>query len=68
MAALGDLPAPGGEARVAVIFDWETLWAIGQPDHPAQFDYVAEVQAWHAAFHRRQVKIYVVAQSLKKKA
>ena len=60
LAELGDLPAPGGEARVAVIFDWENWWAIDQPDHPAWFDYVAEVQGWHAAFHRRNIQVDLV--------
>jgi beta-galactosidase len=57
LAALTDLPAPGGEARVAVILDWDNWWAIDQPDHPAQFDYLAQVQGWHAAFHELNVQV-----------
>ncbi|HKN96552.1 MAG TPA: beta-galactosidase, partial [Pseudonocardiaceae bacterium] len=60
LAALGDLPAPGGEARVAVVLDWHNAWAIDQPDHPAQFDYLAQVRAWHAAFHELNVQVDVV--------
>jgi beta-galactosidase len=66
VAALGaelrtlDLPAPGGEARVAVVFDWNSWWAIDQPDHPAQFDYRAQVAGWHAAFHELNVQVDVV--------
>ena len=60
LAALPDLPAPGGEARVAVILDWETWWAVDQADHPARFDYLAEVRGWHAAFHERNVQVDVV--------
>jgi beta-galactosidase len=56
---LGDLPAPGGEAKVAVVFDWHTWWAIDQPDHPAQFDYLGEVRGWHAALHRLNVQVDV---------
>jgi beta-galactosidase len=59
LAALTDLPAPGGEARVAVILDWDNWWAIDQPDHPAQFDYLAQVQGWHAAFHELNVQVDV---------
>jgi beta-galactosidase len=60
LAALPDLPAPGGEARVAVILDWDNWWAIDQPDHPAQFDYLAQVQGWHAAFHELNVQVDMV--------
>jgi beta-galactosidase len=60
LAALGELPAPGGEARVAIIFDWDAWWAVDQPDHPAQFDYADEARAWHAAFHRRNVQVDLV--------
>jgi beta-galactosidase len=60
LAALGELPAPGGEARAAIVFDWDAWWASDQPDHPAQFDYGAEAQAWHAAFHRRNVQVDLV--------
>ena len=56
---LGELPAPGGEAKVAVVFDWHAWWAIDQPDHPAQFDYLGEVRGWHAALHRLNVQVDV---------
>jgi beta-galactosidase len=57
LAALGELPAPGGEARVAVVFDWHAWWAIDQPDHPAWFDYLAEVRGWHNALHKLNVQV-----------
>jgi beta-galactosidase len=57
---LGDLPAPGGEARVAIVLDWHNAWAIDQPSHPAQFDYFAQVQGWHAAFHQLNVQVDLV--------
>ena len=60
LAALPPLPAPGGEARVAVVLDWASWWAVDQPDHPAQFDYLAEVRGWHAAFHERNVQVDIV--------
>jgi beta-galactosidase len=60
LAALGALPAPGGEARVAIVLDWHNAWAIDQPDHPAQFDYHAQVRGWHAAFHQLNVQVDVV--------
>ncbi len=60
LAGLGDLPAPGGEARVAIVLDWPNAWAVDQPSHPAQFDYFARVQGWHAAFHQLNVQVDLV--------
>jgi beta-galactosidase len=60
LAALPALPAPGGEARVAIVLDWDSWWAIDQPDHPAQFDYLEHLQGWHAAFHERDVQVDLV--------
>jgi beta-galactosidase len=60
LAALPALPAPGGEARVAVVLDWENWWAVDQADHPAQFDHLAEVRGWHTAFHERNVQVDIV--------
>jgi beta-galactosidase len=57
LAALGDLPAPGGEARVAIILDWDTWWALDQDNHPPRFDYLAQVQGWHTAFHEINVQV-----------
>jgi beta-galactosidase len=57
LKALGDLPAPGGEARVAIVFDWPNWWAIDQTDHPVQFDYLAEVRGWHTALHKLNVQV-----------
>ncbi|GAB2625664.1 beta-galactosidase [Paractinoplanes abujensis] len=50
LAELGDLPAPGGEAAVAIVLDWDSWWALDQPNHPAPLDYIAQVRAWHSAF------------------
>jgi beta-galactosidase len=60
LSELGDLPAPGGEARVAIVLDWHNAWAIDQASHPAQFDYFALVQGWHAAFHQLNVQVDLV--------
>ena len=57
LASLGALPAPGGEAKVAVVFDWHNWWAIDQADHPARFDYLAEVRGWHEALHKLNVQV-----------
>ncbi|MGA7147243.1 MAG: beta-galactosidase [Microbacterium sp.] len=60
LAALGDLPAPGRDARVALIFDWESWWAVEERDHPTQVDYLALVLEWYGALHARGIQVDVV--------
>src|SRR5262249_39329978 len=60
LAGLPELPVPGGEARVALVLDWDNWWAIDQPDHPAQFDYLAQVRGWHTACHELNVQVDLV--------
>jgi beta-galactosidase len=60
LAGLGDLPAPGGEARVAIVLDWHAQWAVDQPDHPAEVDHLEQVRGWHAAFHALNIQVDLV--------
>ncbi|GAA1524516.1 beta-galactosidase [Agromyces terreus] len=62
LAALPALPAPApGDARVAIVFDWQNWWAVEASDHPMNgLDYVAVVQRWHRALHRRHVQVDLV--------
>ncbi|WP_084003298.1 beta-galactosidase [Agromyces aureus] len=62
LAALPALPAPArGDARVAIVFDWENWWAVEASDHPMNgIDYVAAVQRWYRALHRRHVQVDLV--------
>ncbi|WP_111766965.1 beta-galactosidase [Nakamurella deserti] len=57
LAALPTLPAGPSGARVALIFDWENWWAIGNPDHPVRLDYAHLVQRWYSALHRQHVSV-----------
>lgn len=41
------------EARIAIVFDWDSWWAIEQPALPASLDYMHEVFAWHRQFTSR---------------
>jgi beta-galactosidase len=59
LAALPALPAPTS-SRIAVVFDWQVLWAMQSPDHPIVLDYTALVTAWHAALHELHVQADVV--------
>ena len=62
LAALPELPAGARDARVAVVFDWENWWAVEASDHPQnQLDYLAVVQRWYRALHRRHVQVDIVA-------
>ena len=60
LAALPALPAGARDARVALVFDWENWWAIEHTDHPRALDYVAVVQRWYRALHRRHVQVDIV--------
>ncbi|RXZ67297.1 beta-galactosidase [Agromyces albus] len=61
LAALPELPAGSRDARVALVFDWENWWAVEASDHPMnELDYVAVVQRWYRALHRRHVQVDIV--------
>lgn len=67
LAALPTLPTTAGgtsDARVALVFDWENWWAVEASDHPMnQVDYLAIVQRWYRALHRRHVQVDIVPPS-----
>ena len=58
--ALLDLPAPGRDARVALVFDWENWWAVEERDHPAEIDYLALSLQWYGALHERGIMVDIV--------
>lgn len=59
--ALPPLPAGARDARVALVFDWENWWAVEASDHPQNgLDYLAVIQRWYRALHRRHVQVDVV--------
>jgi beta-galactosidase len=60
LAALPDLPAPGRDAQVALVFDWENWWAVEERDHPTKIDYLALVLEWYGAFHSRGIQVDIV--------
>ncbi|MFB7250011.1 beta-galactosidase [Microbacterium sp. NPDC056234] len=61
LAALGDLPAPGHDAQVALVFDWENWWAVEERDHPTEIDYLALTLQWYGAFHARGIQVDIIA-------
>ncbi|GAA2976525.1 beta-galactosidase [Microbacterium terrae] len=61
LKALGELPAPGRDARVALVFDWESWWAVEERDHPVEVDYLAAVLEWYGALHSRGIQVDIIA-------
>jgi beta-galactosidase len=62
LAALPALPAGARDAKVALVFDWENWWAVEASDHPLnELDYLAVVQRWYRALHRRHVQVDIVS-------
>ncbi len=61
LAALPPLPAPGRDAQVALVFDWESWWAIEERDHPTEIGYLAVLLEWYGALHARGVMVDIVA-------
>lgn len=60
LAALPELPSPGRDARVALVFDWEAWWAVEERDHPTEVDYLALVLEWYGGFHARNIQVDIV--------
>ncbi|HWV50571.1 MAG TPA: beta-galactosidase, partial [Microbacterium sp.] len=61
LASLGDLPAPGRDSQVGLVFDWENWWAVEERDHPTEFDYLALTLEWYGAFHERGIQVDIIA-------
>lgn len=60
LAALPELPAPGRDAQVALVFDWENWWAVEERDHPTEVDYLALMLEWYGALHARNIQVDIV--------
>lgn len=61
LGKLPELPSPGRDARVAVVFDWENWWAVEERDHPTHIDYLALTQQWYRGLHARGLMVDIVA-------
>jgi len=62
LTALGDTALGARvEARVAIVFDWDTWWALGYSSGPSvDLDYLGEALAWHRALFDRNLPVDVV--------
>jgi beta-galactosidase len=45
------------EARVAILFDWDSWWALEQPATPSRLSYIENVFRWYRELWRRGVLV-----------
>jgi beta-galactosidase len=57
LATLADLVGTRLTAKVAVLFDWDSWWALEQQATPAELSYVAIVLRWYRELWRRHVLV-----------
>ncbi|CAD6007349.1 beta-galactosidase [Agreia sp. COWG] len=57
LATLGHVVGEPVEARVAMIFDWNSWWALEQQAVPTELSYVDIVLAWYRPFYEAGVTI-----------
>lgn len=62
LEALGDTVLGARiDGRVAIVFDWDTWWALGYSSGPSvDLDYMGEVLAWHRELFDRNLPVDVV--------
>jgi beta-galactosidase len=55
----GPLPIVGERvpARVGIVFNWDSWWAIEQPASPTTLSYLNAVFAWHREFTARSITV-----------
>ncbi|WP_051426338.1 beta-galactosidase [Jiangella gansuensis] len=57
LSPLPEIAMSPGDVKVALLFDWDNLWAVSNPDHPVELDYTDIVLRWYAAIHRQHVQV-----------
>ena len=57
LAGLADVVGTRLTASVAILFDWDSWWALEQQATPAQLSYVAVVLRWYRELWRRHVLV-----------
>ena len=63
LATLGEVVGTRVKARVAIMFDWDSLWSIEQDATPAHHSYFEGVFAWYREFYTRNVVVDFVSPS-----
>jgi beta-galactosidase len=54
LAWLRGAPVP---ARIGIVFDWDSMWALEQPATPTSLNYVELLQEWYRAFWARDATV-----------
>ena len=54
------MPASGSGARIALVFQWDSWWALNSPDLPAVVDYERHARRWHTAAQRLHLAVDIV--------
>lgn len=60
LASLADVRGTRSAARVAMIMDWDSWWALEQEARPASLDYVAVLRTWYRELWSRNVLVDLV--------
>ena len=55
LAGLAELEGSRVDARVAIVFDWDSWWSLEQEAVPTRLSYVEHVFAWYAPLFERNV-------------
>lgn len=57
LALLGDLSGSRVDAKVAIVFEWDSWWALEQNAVPAKLSYVDGIFAWYRSLYERNVVV-----------
>ena len=57
LASLADVKGARQDAQVAIVFDWDSWWALEQEATPSSLSYVQVVLRWYAELWRRGVLV-----------
>lgn len=61
--ALSAIAGSETQATVAIVFDWQSNWALAEPSKPSSIDPVVEAQHWYRELHARNVAVDFVEPS-----
>ncbi|WP_228373362.1 beta-galactosidase [Demequina gelatinilytica] len=60
LASIADIRGARCEARVAMVVDWPSWWALEQGSMPSRLSYVEQLTRWYRALWRRGVLVDMV--------
>lgn len=57
LVALDELVGSRVEARVAIVMEWDSWWALEQSASPAQLSYIDGIFAWYRGLYERNIVV-----------